>query len=81
MTAQASRLRRSWRGYAPSGQAQAEFRLTRLLTREAVFENQDHDFPKRITYRREGNVLHARVEGGPGDRVAEWSWARASGTD
>lgn len=59
---------------APSGQAQAEFRLTHLVAGKAVFENPEHDFPKRITYRREGRVLHARVEGAPGDRVAEWQW-------
>ena len=30
------------------------------------FENPSHDFPQRIEYRRDGNVLHAEIAG-PGD--------------
>lgn len=33
----------------------------------AVFENPTHDFPTRLSYRREGDRLHIRVEG-PGGR-------------
>ncbi|UCE58394.1 MAG: hypothetical protein JSU63_13240 [Phycisphaerales bacterium] len=29
----------------------------------AVFENPDHDFPKQITYWREGDTLYARIAG------------------
>jgi len=29
-----------------------DFKLTRLNAQEAVFENPDHDFPKRIIYRK-----------------------------
>src|SRR5262247_2799158 len=41
-----------------------DFKLTRLTTQEAVFENPAHDFPKRIIYRKNGDsTLTARVEG------------------
>ena len=41
-----------------------EFKLVRARVREAVFENLAHDFPKRITYRKEADGgLTARVEG------------------
>jgi hypothetical protein len=41
-----------------------DFKLARLNSQEAVFENPAHDFPKRITYRRNADgSLTARVEG------------------
>lgn len=62
---------------APVGQPTAEFRLAASTSpRTAVFENLERtEFPQRITYRRAGDVLHARVEG-PGERAAEWTWTR-----
>jgi uncharacterized protein DUF6265 len=41
-----------------------EFKLVRLSSQEAIFENLAHDFPKRIIYRKHGNGdLIARIEG------------------
>ncbi len=41
-----------------------EFKLVRLSGSEAVFENPEHDFPKRIIYRKnEDGTLTARIEG------------------
>jgi Domain of unknown function (DUF6265) len=41
-----------------------DFRLVRLNPQEAVFENMAHDFPKRISYRKNGDgTLTARIEG------------------
>lgn len=41
-----------------------DFKLVRLNSQEAVFENLTHDFPKRIIYRKTGDgTLTARVEG------------------
>lgn len=41
-----------------------DFKLVRLQGREAVFENPQHDFPKRIIYRSDADgSLTARVEG------------------
>ena len=39
----------------PSGQKSAFFPLLHLNGDEAVFENQDHDFPQKITYRRQAS--------------------------
>jgi Domain of unknown function (DUF6265) len=47
----------------PSGQKEASFPLVRLSGQEAVFENPQHDFPQRVIYRREGDLLTGRVEG------------------
>lgn len=48
----------------PIDQPKVEFKLTRSQKTEAVFENPEHDFPKKITYRKEPRgTLHARTEG------------------
>ncbi|RPJ53445.1 MAG: hypothetical protein EHM23_30935 [Acidobacteria bacterium] len=48
----------------PSRQPESAFKLVRVGTREAVFENPEHDFPQRIIYRvKEDGSLHARIEG------------------
>ena len=49
---------------SPSKQAQTEFKLTSLKGGEAIFENPEHDFPKKIVYARQpdGSLL-AAIEG------------------
>jgi hypothetical protein len=48
----------------PSGQKEATFKMTKLADREVVFENPDHDFPQRISYRSpETGVLNAQIDG------------------
>lgn len=48
----------------PKGGPPTDFKLVRLAPGEAVFENPQHDFPKRILYRRLPNgQLLARTEG------------------
>lgn len=43
-----------------------DFNLTRLAPQEAVFENPEHDFPKRIIYRKNPDgSLTASIDGGP----------------
>lgn len=46
-----------------------DFKLTSLTGKEAVFENPEHDFPKRIIYRKsdDGSLL-ASIDGGPGTK-------------
>lgn len=42
------------------------FRLTSSNNNNFVFENQDHDFPKRIVYQfGDNNTLHAYIDEGP----------------
>jgi hypothetical protein len=43
--------------------APVSFRLVTLSDTAAVFENMEHDFPKRITYQNENGSLHAWIEG------------------
>ncbi len=47
----------------PSGKAQTTFRLQAQGSPDFVFENLEHDFPQRVIYRRDGERLHARIEG------------------
>jgi hypothetical protein len=65
----------------PSGQEPAPFRLTRLDSTGAVWENPAHDFPTLIAYRRgAGDSLIARIEGPGRDgmRSMEWRMGPAS---
>ena len=39
-----------------------------------VFENPEHDFPQRVIYERDGDVLKARIEGRMGDREQAMAW-------
>jgi len=47
----------------PSGQPQDSFKLVKFGNRELIFENLAHDFPQRIIYRIQGDLLVARIEG------------------
>ena len=63
-----------------SGQQPVPFRLTRLDSNGAVWENPEHDFPTLIAYRRgSGDSLIARIEGPgrDGKRSIEWRMGRA----
>jgi hypothetical protein len=49
---------------APPGQDPTAFTLTEVVPGEAVFENPDHDFPQRISYRRvDEDRLEATADG------------------
>lgn len=60
----------------PGGGPPTEFKLARCGPDEVLFENLKHDFPQRILYRRQGDILRARIEGlvGTESRSQEWSW-------
>ena len=48
---------------------------------QAVFENPNHDFPRRVSYRLNADgSLTARIEGTRGGKPAskEWTWRRAA---
>ena len=65
----------------PSGQQPAPFRLTRLDSSGAVWENPKHYFPTLIAYRRgPADSLIARIEGPgrDGKRSIEWRMGRAT---
>ena len=46
-----------------------DFKLTRASATEAVFENPQHDFPKRIIYRKTDDGLTASIDGGEGSKA------------
>lgn len=50
----------------PGGRPPTTFKQTASGERWIRFENPDHDFPRRIEYRREGDTLHAEIAG-PGE--------------
>jgi hypothetical protein len=48
----------------PSGKPAASFAMLRQDANEVVFENLEHDFPQRVSYRYEPpSTLHASIEG------------------
>jgi hypothetical protein len=54
-----------------------DFKLTRSSATEAVFENPQHDFPKRIIYRKTGDEsLTASIDGGEGSKAMSFSFKR-----
>ena len=62
--------------YPAGRRSEHDFRLTRAGDELAVFEAPEHDFPKRIVYRREGDALVTRVDAGEGGEGEEWRMAR-----
>jgi hypothetical protein len=60
---------------SPSGTKPTPFRLTEVDKTHAVFENPDHDFPKKIEYRLTSGKLVASIAGDkPGP---SWTFERA----
>jgi hypothetical protein len=51
--------------------APVKFKLTEVNDTLAVFENPEHDFPKKITYSLEEGNLHAWIEGPGKDGTAK----------
>lgn len=45
-----------------------DFKLTRASATEAVFENPQHDFPKRVIYRKTETGLTASIDAGDGTK-------------
>jgi hypothetical protein len=54
-----------------------DFKLTRASANEAVFENPQHDFPKRIIYRKTADdALTASIDGGEGTKAMSFAYRR-----
>ena len=52
-----------------------DFKLTRRSAQEAVFENPQHDFPKRIIYRKNSNgSLTASIDAGEGTKSQSYAY-------
>jgi hypothetical protein len=56
-----------------------DFKLTRLEGKVAIFENPQHDFPKRIIYRRLSDTsLVASIDAGEGTKSKSYPYIRAT---
>ena len=66
---------------SPGGRPGTHFPLKEQTENRAVFENLDHDFPQRISYKLKGDVLEARIEGEVNGnlRAQSWRWERVGG--
>ena len=64
--------------YEPTG-PNVIFPMTSLDGQRAVFENLENDFPQRVIYSRDGNVLTGRIEGtiDGQERSMEWTYQSA----
>ena len=60
----------------PGGRPAIPFRLTRADRNSASFENARHDYPQRITYRRQGDRLTATISLIDGSRPNSWTYRR-----
>lgn len=59
----------------PDGRSPATpFAMRENTGRRAVFENLQHDFPQRIIYERDGDVMVARIEGPMNGREQGMEW-------
>lgn len=57
-----------------------DFKLTRASATEAVFENPQHDFPKRIIYRKTGDdSITATIDGGEGTKAISFPYRKIRG--
>ena len=61
---------------SPSGRSAVEYRLRESGDKRVVFENPGHEFPQRIIYWKDGDLLAARIEGNVrGEmRADEWKY-------
>lgn len=58
----------------PGGAPPTIFILTENAGSRAVFSNPDNDFPQRVIYWREGDVLNARIEGDINGEAQSMDW-------
>ena len=59
--------------YEPNG-PNVVFPLVALEGQRAVFENPENDFPQRVIYSREGDVLTGRIEGTIDGQAQSMEW-------
>lgn len=64
---------------SPSGQPVTDFVATGATADEIVFENPEHDFPRRIIYRNPGpDRVTAHIDDGRGEQQMELPYRRAA---
>ena len=60
----------------PGGERAVRFPLVKQTAGEVVFENAAHDFPQRVSYRREGRTVIGAVSRLDGSREMRWVYRR-----
>jgi hypothetical protein len=66
---------------SPRARPATPFKMIESSNKRVVFENAEHDFPRRIIYwMTDDKSLHAKVEGTIGGKPAseEWTWRRTA---
>jgi len=60
----------------PKGREGTPFLMTAGRENYVAFENPDHDYPQKIEYRRDGNILHAIISGTEDgeQKSSSWQW-------
>ena len=61
---------------SPGGSSAVPFQLVEESADRATFANPGHDFPKRISYRRDGDRLIATVNGDEPSKTQSWTYRR-----
>lgn len=62
---------------SPQGLPAVAFRIVELQRDFVAFENPGHDYPTRISYRREGRMLIATTSGPGGSNPQTWRYRKA----
>ena len=60
----------------PNGAGTTQFSLAAIAPQSATFINENHDYPQRIRYWREGRVLHAETALKDGSKPRRWRYNR-----
>jgi hypothetical protein len=66
---------------SPRARPATSFKMVEQSIQRVVFENAEHDFPRRIIYWMTADkMLHAKIEGTMGGKPAsaEWTWRRTA---
>jgi hypothetical protein len=65
---------------SPGGAPPTPFCTAEVGASSVTFENPEHDVPQRIADRRDGDLLHARVEGTIDGKLQAqtWTWHRCT---
>jgi hypothetical protein len=61
---------------SPNGATAVGFRLTQAGPSSATFDNPDHDYPQRISYRRDGDALVATISAIDDSHAMSWTYRR-----
>lgn len=61
---------------APGGGETTAFTATEQSCNGLTVENREHDYPQRIRYERDGDMLKATISNADGSNAISWSYSR-----